>query len=165
MGGELEILFVALALLSSLQLTSASSYDSYEFPPGGSCSETSICFAAPAGEGGVLQRAPAKAAIYGSIPKDILLASGVGTINLTMTEAGVASGGPLRESHEVALNGDNTWKVVLSRSYPAGGNYSITVSCAKGCKPTREEDSDTTTTATINDLTFGDVFVCAGVRR
>ena len=97
------------------------------------------CFASGLSTGAVLQRSPARAALYGSSP------SRPGT-PLTLVFKNVPTGGS--ESYPTTVAADGTWKVLLP-PHPAGGNYSAALSGAGG-------------NTTIHDLTFGDVILCTG---
>ena len=85
-----------------LFLSSATAYPSY--PPGGSCSATSLCIAAPVGSNAVLQRAPAKAAITGSVPLGYH-----GTVSLELRE----EDGSFSYNSTVTVRPDGTWKALL----------------------------------------------------
>eukprot|EP00755_Sulcionema_specki_P037606 Sspe_Gene.109279::Locus_89015_Transcript_1_1_Confidence_1.000_Length_778::g.109279::m.109279 len=96
----------------------------------------------------VLQRAPSKAAVYGT-----LNATG-GSAAVSVTVRSV-SGGSAGEAYEVDGKVVGSEWVALLRPTAAGGNYTITARCVKGC-------TEGNNTATIGDVTFGDVWYCAG---
>ena len=102
---------------------------------------SSLCFASGFGTGGVLQRAPARAAVYGSAP-----APGCASLTLWLN----ASDGSSARAYHGATAADNTWKILLE-PVATGGNYSLTIACVV-----------TGQSVTISDQTFGDVWVCAG---
>ena len=99
-----------------------------------------LCFSSGFGSGGVLQRAPARAALYGSAP-----ASCVAGVSLRLFSVD----GGYSKVFSSPLASDGTWKLLLD-AMPTGGNFSAAASCAG--QPTR----------TLTDLTFGDVWLCAG---
>ena len=108
---------------------------------GGSLScGSSLCFASGFGSGGVLQRAPARAAIYGSSPLPC------STLNLWLN----ASDGSSSRIFHGSTAADLTWKILLD-PMAMGGNYSLDISCA-----------ETSQRSVISDLTVGEVIVCAG---
>eukprot|EP01083_Nonionella_stella_P200077 733099_1 len=95
----------------------------------------------------VLQREPHLAALYGTC--DTLNTSIILSIRNTITQH------MHTEYHTTTSNPSNgDWKVILPHTYPNGGNYSITVQCSN-CQGNPR-------TATIYNITFGDVFFCAG---
>ena len=77
-----------------------------------------MCFT----DNAILQRAPAKAALYGRVSP--LPPSGA-TVDVTVTPA---LGG--KSSFPAEMYADGTWKVLLPPT-PAGGAYSATATCAK----------------------------------
>ena len=124
------------------------------YPPGGSCNSNgpetnTICIAAPFGSNAVLQRAPAHAAITGSVP------AGYGKA-MIVTVTIVQEDGDFHHKTSAAIRLDNTWKVLLPPR-PTFGNYSLNATCTSGC-----EGENATITASLRNLTFGDVYVCAG---
>ena len=126
------------------------------YPPGGSCnvnggSTTELCIAAPFSSNAVLQRAPAQAAITGSVPFGYGGPSGAEmhvSVRLLDEET-------KRDSVvTAAVRADNTWKVLLPPR-PAFGNYTLTATCSAGCS-----GANASFAAEIRNLTFGDVYVC-----
>ena len=108
----------------------------------------------------MLQRAPARAAVYGYLGSGHGLGAGAasGSVRVTVSVANVAQGaaalGDARDKYTVNATVDTragTWKAFL-RPAPAGGSYSIRAACVAGCKGE----------ATLSDVTFGDVWYCAG---
>ena len=112
--------------------------------PSLSCGD-GLCFSSGLSTGGVLQRAPARAALYGSAHQS----SPVGAAVVVTLRA--ADGSPAANATG-AVAADRTWRALLP-PMPTGGNYSVTADCA-ACTGQR--------TAVISDLTFGDVIFCAG---
>jgi hypothetical protein len=114
----------------------------------------------------VLQRAPAKAAVYGYLGKlgsgggggggggikdaDAAALGGGAAVNVTVTVTDEHS-----DSYSVAASVDlaaGSWKALL-RPAEAGGSHTITASCAGGgCSGS----------ASLADVAFGDVWYCAG---
>ena len=105
-----------------------------------------VCFAGGLSSGAVLQRAPAQAALYGSVPS--------GSANAVVTLIFGTVDGTSSKNYTSAVAADLTWKVLLDPQ-PAGGNYSARVLCTTGCSHPKRE-------STITDLTYGDVVFCAG---
>ena len=92
----------------------------------------------------VLQREPYKAALYGVVDKPNT------AVTLTMTDEDTKK--ITKYNANSMKNGD--WKITLPNTYPNGGNFTFTVSCA-GCY-------NTSVSTTITNITFGDVYFCAG---
>ena len=92
----------------------------------------------------VLQQAPAKSAVYGTV-----VGSSTAKISVTVTPAG-ADAVAYTTSAAVTLtaDGNSTWKAYLKPT-PAGGNYTISAKCTSGCSGE----------AHIADVTFG-VYAC-----
>ena len=105
---------------------------------------TGIEFATPFTNNTVLQREPHIAAVYGMSPIENANAE----IMLTLVNEDIGESESLTTT--TMKNGD--WKILLSKTYPNGGNYTITVSCNE-CSNTE---------ATIYNVTFGDVYICTG---
>lgn len=125
-------------LLSALLITQALA------APSLSCG-TDLCFASGLSTGAVLQRAPSRAALYGSVHAN----SNPGTpvvVTLTSTD------GTFTKNYTGVVASDLTWKVILD-PMQTGGNYTATATCVSctGGKTSR-----------ITDLTFGDVIFCSG---
>jgi sialate O-acetylesterase len=106
-------------------------------PPG---THFAMCFT----DNAILQRAPAQAALYGRVAP---LPPAGATVEVTVTPS---LGG--KSSFPAQMFGDGTWKVLLPPTQ-AGGSYSATAACAKCAN---------TTATTINNLAFGDIWVCSG---
>ena len=91
----------------------------------------------------VLQRAPAKANVYG------VLGDGGTAASVTVTSA---TGGFAAYTVAASTDAGGGWTAAL-RPAASGGDVSITATCT-GCR--------NATAVTINHVTFGDVFYCAG---
>lgn len=101
------------------------------YPPGGSCNVNgpqTICLAAPFGSNAVLQRAPASAAITGSVPLGYG-ASSMGVTVALVDEDGAGFGATV----STQVRPDRTWKVLLPPR-PTFGNYTLTAQCTSGCQ-------------------------------
>eukprot|EP00117_Sycon_ciliatum_P047952 scpid52642/ scgid34202/ Sialate O-acetylesterase; Sialic acid-specific 9-O-acetylesterase; Yolk sac protein 2; Sialate O-acetylesterase small subunit; Sialate O-acetylesterase large subunit len=95
----------------------------------------------------VLQRAPAKAAVFGSAMN---LSSSTATVTVTVSSA---EGSSKTYAAQVSENNMN-WKVLLDPA-EAGGDYTITCACTQGCV-------NSSVGGTIQNVTFGDVYFCSG---
>ena len=97
----------------------------------------------------VLQREPHIAAIYGGSNSPIT------EIMLTMIDE------TTHEATDYSIitmdNGD--WKLLLPRTYPNGGNFTFNVSCSQCFNATSKPH----TFDVIYNVTFGDVYYCAGI--
>ena len=92
----------------------------------------------------VLQREPYKSSLYGAVDTPNT------PVTLTMINEDTKK---INKYNANSMeNGD--WKITLPNTYPNGGNFSFTVSCA-GCQSPNM-------TTTITNITFGDVYLCAG---
>ena len=99
---------------------------------------TDLCFASGLSSGAVLQRAPSRAALFGSVHEN---SSPGSTVIVTLA----SSDGTFSKNFTGRVNADLTWKVILD-PIQTGGNYSATASCAS-CTGGK--------TSKITDLTFG----------
>jgi hypothetical protein len=128
---------------------------------GGSCTcPSSVLFSAGIDNDMVLQRAPAKAAVYGSV-----LELGA-TVEVTV-EGG--SGGAYTVQADIIPAGNNnapggvtyaaSWKAFLKPA-PAGGSLTITAKCTVGCGTGATRSSRDVTS--IERVTHGDVYFCSG---
>ena len=88
----------------------------------------------------VLQRKPAKAAVYGTVPE--------GNVSVSVAVSGTDS-----YTVEAAVF-DGAFKAFLQPA-AAGGDYTITATCTAGCN-----SSDVP--LVLSRVTFGDVFFCSG---
>ena len=107
----------------------------------------------------VLQRAPARSAVYGYIGTN---ATAPGSAKVTVTvassssasSAASASSSPSSYTVDAAVDASKgTWKAFLKPT-AAGGDYKITVACSGG--------GCTGAAQTLSGVTFGDVWYCAG---
>jgi len=100
-------------------------------------------------DGAVLQRAPARAALFGA-----LAAPPAAAAHVTVNVSDAVSGWFASFGADVAPDG--TWKVLLD-ARPAFGNISVAAACDAGCASPAD-----TAVSTLTDLTFGDVWYCTG---
>ena len=98
--------------------------------------------------GAVLQRAPARAAVFGA-----LAAAPGGPAHVTVN---VSEAGGYAASFGAAVTPEGTWKALLDPR-PAWGNYTLVAYCDAGCTSPND-----TTGATLTGLTFGDVWYATG---
>ena len=96
---------------------------------------TSLCFSGQFNDNALLQRAPQRAALYGT------LAPAGAALSLTLASAD----GAYNKTFAAASNADASWKVLLD-AMPAGGNYSASLSCPTCTGPP---------VAPLQNLTFG----------
>lgn len=104
----------------------------------------------------VLQREPAKAVVFGVL----FGAQSSTTVTVTVVDVVPANGATMYSVQADVMLSDiqmpsgryAKWKAYLKPT-PAGGNFTISVSCAS---------CTNTTVTTINDVTFGDVWFCSG---
>eukprot|EP01060_Flectonema_neradi_P037475 TRINITY_DN7554_c0_g1_i2.p1 TRINITY_DN7554_c0_g1~~TRINITY_DN7554_c0_g1_i2.p1 ORF type:complete len:611 (+),score=131.20 TRINITY_DN7554_c0_g1_i2:60-1892(+) len=108
-----------------------------------------IAFADNVGDHMVLQQAPSKAGIFGSLNTTSLMGT-----EPTVTATVIPVGGSPYEVPAKLTNNSNNWVAYL-RPTPAGGNYTIKVTCT-GCAP------EGPNTIEMSDVTFGDVWYCGG---
>ena len=101
-----------------------------------------VSFSKGIGNGMVLQRQPAHSSLYGSAPPGAKV-----VLTLTNEDAALET-----ESLAVVAAADGSWKATLAPRN-AGGNFSATASVTS---------AGPSGTATITDLTFGDVWFCSG---
>ena len=118
-------------------------------PFAGHCNSSDICFSWALGSSMVLQRAPAKAAVYGT------LAGAASSAVISVTVQRFVDGRPTGSPYSVAATvvagagGNATWKAFLKPTAAGGpGSYTITAKCTSGCSGT----------AQISDVVFGDVW-------
>jgi len=109
--------------------------------------QTKVIFSGVFSNHGVLQRSPASASVFGTA-----VAGGSVTVTLSGPNGFNFTSAPVivTTSNDASLNG--TWKVLLPPR-PAGFGYSLTATC-NGCS--------NDTAATLNDVGFGDVYLCSG---
>ena len=97
----------------------------------------------------VLQRAPAKAAVYG-----VVVGSPSPSVTVTVTAEGGAGGSGEAYSVDAAIDVVNAtysrWKAFLKPA-EAGGSYTVAAACTTCTAP------NGTATRTISDVVFGDV--------
>ena len=95
----------------------------------------------------MLQRAPARAALTGSVPR------GYGIAPMTVTTTFVDEESDWQTSVNITVRDDYTWKVLLPPR-PTGGNYTFQASCTAGCVGTNRSAA-----ARLVNLTMGDVYI------
>ena len=101
-----------------------------------------LCFSGQFNDNALLQRAPAAAVLYGS--------GATGAVQLTL--AGTAGdGSAYNKTFTGAGAADGTWRVQLD-PMPTGGNLSAALALA----------GNASAISTLYNLTFGDVWYCAG---
>ena len=100
----------------------------------------------------VLQRAPARASLFGSVPVGAFPPGA--TVAVSLQSSG--GGPPVAASGSVAADGG--WRAVLPAGLEAdgGGNYTVTATCV-GCFAV-----PFITPAVLYNVTFGDVWMCSG---
>lgn len=99
----------------------------------------------------VLQRAPARAAVYGLVAGPILDPSRV-AVRVTVRDKRTAEVYNVSAAVMVAVGGGVTWKALLS-PHDAGGTFDVEAACS-GCA--------SVAAAMLSDVTFGDVWYCSG---
>ena len=107
-----------------------------------------LCFASGLGSGMVLQQAPARAALYGSVPAGSPAAAAV-SVSLNSTD-----GSGFAKVYSTTAAADGTWKVLLD-ARPGGGSYAARADCASCAGGGKSSN-------TLTDIVFGDVFFCSG---
>jgi hypothetical protein len=110
-----------------------------------------LFFSGVFGHGMVLQRGPEKASVFGKIN---------GTTSPANTKVSVTVTPEDGSSYSVkaTVNADMTWKALLEPE-AAGGSYEITAECT-----TCSTDNQGSNSQTLHNVTFGDIWVCAGSR-
>lgn len=123
-------------------------------PPPPTPADTPLLFSAGFSDGSVLQRsATTGAAIYGFAPTSALVTVTVsGSASYTVHAEVSVWGGPYYHpaTGPEPTHGAYVWSAVLHPQNTAGGQYTITV-----------EDGQFNHTATIRDVTYGDVWFCS----
>ena len=115
------------------------------FPPPPPPPPPGVHFASVFSSNAVLQRAPARAALYGVVwPPPA-------SFKIMVTLVPAIDG---KTAFAADVVGNGTWKVLLPPA-PAGGNFSASASCTS---------CTNTTGPTLYNLTFGDVWFCSGQR-
>lgn len=178
-GGLAAALGMLLALVSSLPPPScppACAWDAHRKCCGvwspspdpehaGTCQcPAGVLFSAGVDNDMVLQREPAKAAVYGAL----LEQEAVVEVTVTSDAASYTSYTVQAEvlpapvwSGPAGANYSASWKAYL-RPTPPGGNYRITVKCTERCGTGSGANATTRNEATIERATFGDVYFCSG---
>ncbi len=111
---------------------------------------TKVLFSGVFTDHAILQRAPSQAQVYGTATPGASVTvtlTGLGGYHYTSAPVTVAT------SSDPTISG--TWKVVLP-ARPAGLNYTVEAKCINGCP--------NTTSVTLSDIGFGDVYLCSGQR-
>ena len=102
----------------------------------------------------VLQRAPAKAAVFGTTSNFTSEATAA-KVTVEVTSADQFTGELLAsKTYTANVAEDGSWKVLLDAA-EAGGAYMITCACTSGCV-------NSTVGGHIQNVTFGDVYFCSG---
>jgi hypothetical protein len=117
--------------------------------PSLSCGSGGICLSGTVNHNAILQRAPAAAAVVGSVGAG----SPAGAAVSLLLAGTNADGSAYSKAFATSANADGTYKVLLD-PMAAWGSYSITVSCAT-C-------AGAPTSVSVGGVTFGDVFVASG---
>ena len=136
---------VAASLLLLLDSSAGQKNDNPVDPP---FDTTRVLFSAAFNDHMVLQRAPQKASVFGTATPGASVTVTLTGPNYTYTSTPVT----VVNSSDISLNG--TWKVLLP-SCNAGFGYTVQVVCT-GCS------NVSSAPATIEDVGFGDVFLCSG---
>jgi len=132
-----------LTLLAAALLAARAAADT----PSLSCG-AGLCFASGLGSGMVLQQAPARAALYGSVPAGSPAAAAV-SVSFNATD-----GSGFAKVYSTTAAADGTWKVLLD-ARPGGGSYAARADCASCAGGGKSSN-------TLTDIVFGDVFFCSG---
>ena len=117
--------------------------------PSLSCGGGGICLSGTINHNAILQCAPARAAVVGSVNAGSPAGAAV-SLELAGT---LASGSAYSKVFSTTANADFTYKVLLD-AMPAWGSFSVTVSCAT-C-------AGSPTSVSVGGVTFGLVFVASG---
>ena len=137
-------------------------------PPSSNC--TGVCFSPTLGSHMVLQQSPAVAAVYGYV------GAGNGgdnvVIQVTVAPAATKGGGAAPPYTVVATITPATswsgsgkgWKALLKPHAAGSDAYTITAACTSGCKGDGGGGAAAAAenTVAIQDVTFGQVWYCAG---
>ena len=132
-------------------------------------------FNATLGSHMVLQRAPARAAVYGVgaiLPDYSESGSSSPAVTVSVFASAAPNTGALRHLYDVAaaVSPGGRWKALL-RPAPAGGNVTVVASLRTAAQAARRADphdrdsralAPAAATATLTDVTFGDVWLCSG---
>jgi len=116
--------------------------------PFNSCG-SGVCFSGNINHNAILQRAPERSAVYGSVNT----ASPAGA-QVVVTLAGTAAdGSAYSKDFPAAVNADSTYKALLD-AMPAWGNFTITATCS-AC-------AGSPLSVSVVGVTFGDVYLSSG---
>jgi hypothetical protein len=116
------------------------------------CAAAGLSFAGTLTDHAVLQRAPQLASFFGCAGNASIVAGATVLVTFAGTEGG--GGGAVNLTMPATVAGDGSWKITLLRAFATGGLFAASLACADCPKGSWWE--------TIYNLTFGDVFVCAG---
>ncbi len=120
--------------------------------PSLSCGGGGICLSGTVNHNAILQRAPARAAVVGSVNAGSPAGAAV-SLELAGT---LADGSAYSKLFSTTATADFTFKVLLD-AMPAWGSFAVTASCAT-C-------AGAPTSVRLSGITFGDVFVASGENR
>ena len=95
----------------------------------------------------VLQRAPSMAALYGSAGNVTGSSPAQVTVHVSSSDRDVS------KTYTSPVDDEGNWKVLLDPA-EAGGDYTMSVACTRGCMNTSE--------MTLVNVTYGDVYFCSG---
>eukprot|EP00039_Didymoeca_costata_P015348 m.259407 g.259407 ORF g.259407 m.259407 type:complete len:703 (+) comp16203_c0_seq5:53-2161(+) len=144
---EMESVAIAKSL-PAMEVFRTAEYDESRVVRGPPSPPTAALFSAGFSDNAVLQR-NAKAAVYGIPGQPFSLPA---SVTVTVTETGNPTPQTLTAS-VTNESGIGEWKVYLD-PHVAGGDYSISVQCTKGCV--------NSSSTSIKNITFGDNYYCAG---
>ena len=153
MAGAARLSSLALALAGAAAAGHAASPAS---PTALRCASAGLSFSGIFTDNAILQRAPQLASLYGCAGNASSVAGATVLLALEGTEGG--GGAAVNMSLPATVTSDGSWKIVLPRAFATGGNFSATISCA-ACQP------GSPWWETIENVTFGDIFVCACTSR
>ena len=116
------------------------------------CAAAGLSFAGTLTDHAVLQRAPQLASLFGCAGNASIVEGATVAVTFAGEEGG--GGGAVNLTMPATVAGDGTWKVTLPRAFATGGLFTASLACPACPQGSWWE--------TIHNLTFGDIFVCAG---